>query len=283
MVGIREITAEEITRSVAELVLEANFCLPQDVLDALKEAAASEESPTGAEILRNIVDNACLARQESLPICQDTGMAVVFCELGQDVHITGGSFEQAIQLGVERGYVGGLMRLSIVSDPLRRTNTNTNTPAVIHTRITEGDKLKITLCPKGFGSENMSAVKMFNPTATAAEIEAFIAGTVISAGPNPCPPVIVGVGLGGSLDSAAVEAKRALTRPLSESNPDGFYAGMESRILAAVNSSGIGPMGLGGRVTALAVHIKPLATHIAGLPCVVNMGCHAARHAACVL
>jgi len=282
-VGIREITAEEITRSVADLVLEANFRLPQDVLEALKGAAASEESPTGTEILRNIVDNACLAREESLPICQDTGMAVVFCELGQDVHVTGGSFEQAIQLGVERGYVDGLMRLSIVSDPLRRTNTNTNTPAVIHTRIKEGDKLKITLCPKGFGSENMSAVKMFNPTATSAEIEAFIANTVISAGPNPCPPVIVGVGLGGSLDSAAVEAKRALIRPLSESNPDAFYADMERRILSAVNSSGIGPMGLGGRVTALAVHITPLATHIAGLPCVVNMGCHAARHATCVL
>lgn len=282
-VGIREISAEEIARSVAGLVLEANFRLPADVLEALKGAAEREESPTGAEILRNIIDNACLARDESLPICQDTGMAIVFCELGQDVHITGGAFEEAIRQGVERGYVDGLMRLSIVSDPLRRTNTNTNTPAVIHTRITDGERLKITLCPKGFGSENMSAVKMFNPTAPSAEIEAFIADTVISAGPNPCPPVIVGVGLGGSLDSAAVEAKRALTRPLSEENPDPFYAAMERRILYEINSSGVGPMGLGGRVTALAVHIAPLATHIAGLPCVVNISCHATRHATCIL
>lgn len=280
---IRVISAEDIVCAVEKLVLEANFHLPEDVLNALRRAAAAEESPVGSQILQNIIDNACLAQDEGLPICQDTGMAVVFCELGQDVHITGGSFEAAVNEGVRRGYVDGLMRLSIVADPVRRGNTNTNTPAVIHTRIVDGSRLKITLCPKGFGSENMSAMKMFNPTAGTAEIEAFIAEAIVNAGPNPCPPVVVGVGLGGSLDSAAVEAKRALTRSLSEKNPDPYYAAMEERILQAANASGVGPMGMGGRTTALAVHIAPLATHIAGMPCVVSMGCHAARHAECVL
>lgn len=281
--GIREIKAGEITNAVEKLVLKANHDLPADVFEAIGRAAAAEESPVGAEILRNIIDNARLAREEHLPICQDTGMAIVFCEFGQNVHVTGGDFEEAIRLGVEKGYVDGLMRLSVVSDPLRRVNTNTNTPAVIHTRIVKGDKLRIVLYPKGFGSENMSAVKMFAPTVPQAEVEEFIVNAVVSAGPNPCPPVIVGVGLGGTLDSAAVEAKRVLTRPLSERNSDPFYREMEDRILSAVNASGTGPMGLGGRVTALAVRIAPLATHIAGLPCVVNISCHATRHAECMI
>jgi fumarate hydratase subunit alpha len=281
--SIREISAAVITESVERLVLEANFKLPEDVLEALRRASSNEESPVGTQILQNIIDNACLAKEESLPICQDTGMAVVFCEIGQDVHITGGAFEEAVNEGVRRGYVDGLMRLSIVADPLRRKNTDTNTPAVIHTRIVPGDKIKIILCPKGFGSENMSALKMFNPTASPDEIESFIINTVVNAGPNPCPPVVVGVGLGGSLDSAAVEAKKALTRSLSEANPDPFYGDMEKRVLSSINDSGIGPMGMGGRTTALAVHITPLATHIAGLPCVISMGCHAARHAECTL
>ena len=279
----REIRAEEIVSAVEKLVFESGSNLPEDVLLALNRAQSTEESPVGKQILQNIIDNACLAKEEGLPICQDTGMAIAFCEIGQDVHIVGGAFEDAVNEGVRRGYVGGLMRLSIVADPLRRKNTDTNTPAVIHTRIVPGDALKILLCPKGFGSENMSAVKMFNPTASPVEIEAFIVDTVVRAGPNPCPPVVIGVGLGGSLDSAAVEAKRALSRPLTQENPDPFYADMEKRVLTAVNASGVGPMGTGGRTTALAIHIAPLATHIAGLPCVISMGCHAARHAECVL
>jgi len=282
-VSIREIRADDVARAVEALVIEANTRLPSDVLDALKGALNEEVSPTGISIIQQLIENAHLAADKSLPVCQDTGMAVVFCDVGQDVHIAGGLLEDAIQRGVERGYVDGFMRLSVVGDPVCRINTNTNTPAIIHTRIVEGDKLKITLCPKGFGSENMSAVKMFRPTATEGEIEAFITEVVIRAGSSACPPVIVGVGLGGTLDSAAVEAKRALMRPLTKENPESRYAGMEKRIKDAVNRSGIGPMGLGGRVTALAVHITPLPTHIAGLPCVVNMGCHANKHAECTL
>jgi fumarate hydratase subunit alpha len=282
-VSLREIRAEDIVSAVGSLVVEANTRLPSDILRALESALEEEESPTGLSIIRQLIENAHLAAERGLPICQDTGMAVVFCDIGQDVHVAGGLLEDAIQMGVERGYVDGLMRLSVVSDPIDRVNTNTNTPAIIHARIIAGDKLKITLCPKGFGSENMSAVRMFRPTASADEIEDFIAGAVIKAGSNSCPPVVVGVGLGGTLDSAAVEAKRALLRPLSGENPDRFYDEMEKRIKETVNRSGIGPMGLGGRVTALAVHIAPLPTHIAGLPCVVNMSCHANRHAECTL
>lgn len=281
--SLREIRAEDIVSAVGSLVIEANTRLPSDILRALESALEEEESPTGLSIIRQLIENAHLAAERGLPICQDTGMAVVFCDIGQDVHVAGGLLEDAIQMGVERGYVDGLMRLSVVSDPIDRVNTNTNTPAIIHARIVAGDKLKITLCPKGFGSENMSAVRMFRPTASADEIEDFIAGVVIKAGSNSCPPVVVGVGLGGTLDSAAVEAKRALLRPLSGENPDRFYDEMEKRIKETVNRSGIGPMGLGGRVTALAVHIAPLPTHIAGLPCVVNMSCHANRHAECTL
>ncbi len=281
--AVREIKAAEISSAVEKLVLDANFYLPKDVGSALERALAAEESPVGREILQNLVDNKELAAAERLPICQDTGMAIVFCDIGQDVHIVDGEFEVAVNEGVRRGYVDGLMRLSIVSDPLRRQNSNDNTPAVIHIRIVPGDRLHIMLSPKGFGSENMSAVKMFNPTATVEEIEDFIASTAIDAGPNPCPPVVVGVGLGGSLDSAAVAAKRALSRPLDEENPDKFYFEMEKRILDKINASGVGPMGMGGRNTALSVNIMPLPTHIAGLPCVVNMGCHADRHAECTL
>jgi len=276
---MREINAAEISIAVEKLVLDASFYLPLDVSAALDAGFLAEKSEIGKASLCDLVENRDLAAAERLPLCQDTGMAIVFCEFGQDVHIIGGAFEDAINEGVRRGYVDGFMRLSIVADPLRRKNTDTNTPAVIHTRVVPGELLKITLAPKGFGSENMSAIKMFNPTATPDEICDFIASVAIDGGANPCPPVILGVGLGGSLDSAAVAAKRALTIPLDLPNPDEFYAEMEKKILDKINASGVGPMGLGGCVSALGVRIIPLATHIAGLPCVVNVCCHCARHA----
>jgi fumarate hydratase subunit alpha len=279
----RELAANAITESVRRLVLEANRKLPAGVLRLLEQALEKEESEIGSRIIASLIENAKLAERENLPICQDTGMAVVFCELGQAVCITGGDFEDAINEGVRRGYADGFLRMSVVRDPVRRGNTEDNTPAVIYTRIVPGDGLHITVCPKGFGSKNTSRIKMFNPTAEKTDIERFIAQTVIDAGSGTCPPGIIGVGLGGTLDLAAVEAKRALTRPAEEPNPDPYYAEMEENILRMINDSGVGPMGLGGRVTALRVAITPLPTHIAGMPCVVNTCCHAARHAEVLL
>ncbi len=276
---VREISTAEIANAIEKLVTKANWVLPDDVLDIINSAVQSEDHPIGKSILKSLTENAELACAESLPICQDTGMALVFCEVGQDVHIVGGLFEDAVNEGVRRGYVDGAMRLSVVSDPLLRTNTGTNTPAVLYTRIVSGSNINITVCPKGFGSENMGAVKMFNPTADQSDIEQFVIDTVVSAGSNPCPPVIVGVGLGGTMDSAAVAAKRVLLAPLTEVNSSSLYSEMERNILNAINNSNVGPMGLGGRTTALAVRIAPMSTHIAGLPCVVNISCHALRHA----
>lgn len=278
----REISARQIEDAVERLVVQANCFLPKDVYKAISDAEAGETSPIGKKILGILVENADLSHEDELPICQDTGVAVVFCDIGQDVHIIDGSFEGAVNEGIRRGYIGGGMRLSIV-EPLRRTNTGTNTPAVLYTRIVDGDRIKITVCPKGFGSENMSSVRMFNPTATHEEIEQFIVDSVIAAGSNPCPPVIVGIGLGGTLDSAAVASKRVLLSPVDEHNADPLYAEMEQRVLIAINSSNTGPMGLGGRTSALAVRISPIPTHIAGLPCVVNISCHALRHAEATL
>jgi len=279
----RALKAIEITEAVRQLTLEANRKLPEGVMRLLEKALREEESEIGIRIISSLIENAKLAEKENLPICQDTGMAVVFCDLGQDIIITGGGFEEAINEGVRQGYSDGLLRMSVVRDPIRRGNTNDNTPVVIYTRIVPGDNLHITFCPKGFGSENTSRIKMFNPTAERGDIEHFIAQTAIEAGANTCPPGIIGVGLGGTLDLAAVEAKRALTRPADAPNQDPYYAEMEENILRMINDSGIGPMGLGGRVTALKVAITPIPTHIAGMPCVVNMCCHAARHAEAVI
>lgn len=272
----REIRAEDITRAVAELCVEACCFLPEDIEDSIKNAR--ERSELGRAIIEDMLLNARIARQERLPICQDTGMAVVFCELGQDAHIAGGFFDDAVNEGVRLGYTEGALRLSIVKDPFRRENTGDNTPAVIHLRLVKGDGLRITVAPKGFGSENMSAVRMFNPTASTRDIEDFVVETVGRAGSNPCPPVIVGVGLGGNFESCALMAKRALCLPLG-SCADPFYADMERRLLDRINGLGIGPQGFGGDVTALGVSIIASPTHIAGLPCAVNIGCHVTRHA----
>ncbi|MBR5381042.1 MAG: fumarate hydratase [Oscillospiraceae bacterium] len=280
---MREITCECITDTVEKLCVKAATFLPPDVGILLECACDSEPSKAGQAALCDIVENFKYAAEAGLPICQDTGMTVVFLDLGQDAHIVGGDLYAAVNEGVRRGYVNGALRKSVVRDPLRRENTNDNTPAVIHVRIVPGDKLDITVAPKGFGSENMSAMKMLLPSAGEKAVEDFIVGTVDAAGSNPCPPVIVGVGLGGTVEMAALLAKRALVRPADQRNPDEYYAAMENRLLRRINRLGIGPQGFGGISTALAVNIEVYPTHIAGLPCVVNMSCHATRHASAAL
>ena len=276
---MREITCAEITELVEKLCVEAATILPDDMCHTIINAYEREESPTGRSILTDLRDNFELARSRHIPICQDTGMSVIFLELGQEVHITGGNLNEAIDLGVHNGYLNGRLRCSVVSDPLRRVNTGDNTPAVLHTTIVPGDKIRITVAPKGFGSENMSAMKMFTPAATWENIEDWIVSCVETAGSNPCPPVVVGIGIGGTIEKCALEAKKALLMAADEPAPDPFYAEKEASLLEKINRLGIGPQGMGGRVTALAVHIRPTATHIAGLPCVMNMSCHATRHA----
>ncbi len=280
---MREISVEEITGVVERLCVEAATVLPEDMCRVICQAKEREESPLGQAILQDITDNYQLARQRGIPICQDTGMAVVFLELGQEVHVVGGDLNEAVHEGVRRGYLNGHLRCSVVSDPLRRQNTGDNTPAVIHVSVVPGEHLGITVAPKGFGSENMSAMKMFTPAATWGDIEDWILSWVEQAGSNPCPPVVLGVGLGGTIEQCALEAKKALLMSADEPNPDPFYGEKERKLLEKINALGIGPQGMGGRITALAVHIRPYATHIAGLPCVVNMSCHATRHASLVL
>ena len=280
---MREIDCEQIILAVKNLCINANCFLPADVRRALDGARESEQSEVGRAILGDLAENYRLADAEHLPICQDTGMAVLFVELGQEVHITGGLLEDALNEGVRRGYVDGLLRLSVVADPIRRGNTNDNTPAVIHLRLVKGDQLKITVAPKGFGSENMSVLKMFKPAATVEEIEDFIVSAVDQAGSNPCPPIVLGVGLGGTSEQVMELAKRALLRPVGQPHTDAFYADMERRLLEKINRLGIGPQGLGGITTALAVHIETAPTHIAGLPCGLNRSCHVLRHAEATL
>jgi fumarate hydratase subunit alpha len=280
---MREISCQSITETVAELCVRANTVLPQGVRTLIDAAEKSEQSPAGRAVLRDLRENYRLAETEGLPICQDTGLAVVFAELGQDAHITGGDFEDAVNTGVRAGYEKGFLRKSVVRDPLRRENTGDNTPAVLHTRLVPGDRLRLTVAPKGFGSENMSAVKLFLPSCTEKDILDFIVETVHKAGSNPCPPVILGVGLGGTLEQAALIAKYALLRPADEPHSDPFYAALEKKALARVNALGLGPQGFGGTTTALAVKIEARPTHIAGLPCVVNVGCHVTRHAEALL
>ena len=276
---MREIHVNEVTALVRRLCMEANYYLPADVRASYEKGMAEEKSPLGREIFAEMLRNCQLACDHDVPICQDTGSAILFAEVGQDVHLTGGAFEDAVNEGVRQGYVDGYLRKSIVSDPLRRVNTDDNTPAFLYTRIVPGDKISITCAPKGGGSENMSALKMFTPAATKEDIVDWIAQTVVSAGSNPCPPVILGVGLGGTADKAAALAKEALLRPVGQFSEDPLYAEMEHRILDRVNASGVGPQGLGGTVTALSCAILPFATHIASLPCAVSIGCHVTRHA----
>lgn len=280
---MRELHYNEIVATVRELCIQANCRLPEDVKNAIRCAQSVEVSPVGQAILGDLEENFTFAGDRNLPICQDTGMAIVFADLGQECHITGGLLADAVNEGVAQGYVEGNLRLSVVGDPLRRVNTNNNTPAILHLRLVEGDKLTLTVAPKGFGSENMTKLKMFNPSATVQDVEDFIVDCVSQAGSNPCPPVIVGVGLGGTSEVAAQLAKRALLRPVDAHSADPFYADMEKRVLERINALGIGPQGLGGSVTALSVCILPYGTHIAGLPCAVNLGCHVTRHAAKIL
>ena len=276
---IREIEAKTVSDAVRDLCIQANTVLPQDLRQAICAAREEEPSPVGRAILEDLRANYEFAQEKGLPICQDTGMAVVFVDWGQDCHLTGGSLEQAVNDGVARGYLEGHLRLSVVGDPLRRGNTNDNTPAILHLRMVPGDRVDVTVAPKGFGSENMTKLRMFNPSVTQGQVEDFIVDCVSQAGSNPCPPVVVGVGLGGTSEMAALLAKRALLRPAGEGSPDPFYREMEGRLLERINELGIGPQGMGGRTTALSVAILPCPTHIAGLPCAVNLGCHVTRHA----
>lgn len=280
---MREIDCASITRAVRDLCIEANTRLPGDLCAALRTAAESEQSPVGRAILGDLTENFTLAAERSLPICQDTGMAVVFAALGQEVHITGGLLRDAVNAGVAAGYTEGFLRCSVVADPLRRVNTGNNTPAILHLELVEGDDLRLTVAPKGFGSQNMTALKMFTPAATAEDISAFIVDTVSRAGSNPCPPVVVGVGLGGTSEQAALLAKQALLLPVGQHSDDPFYAALEKRTLEQVNALGIGPQGLGGSTTALSLRILPYPTHIAGLPCAVDLGCNVTRHAVKIL
>jgi fumarate hydratase subunit alpha len=276
--AVRDISAKKIADVVARLSMEANFILEKDVLGALKRGQAKEESPVGREIFRQLLENAGIARSERMPICQDTGLAVVFVELGQDAHVTGGALEDAINEGVRRGYQEGYLRKSVLGDPLKRVNTKDNTPAVIHTRVVPGDRLRLWVVPKGGGSENMSKIAMLKPADGAEGVKKFVIEAVRVASANPCPPIVVGVGIGGSFEQCAFNAKKALLREIGSAHADAFYADLERELLEKVNNLGIGPMGLGGRVTALAVHIEVAPCHIASLPVAVNINCHAARH-----
>ncbi len=280
---MREIHCEQITTAVRDAVIKANIYLPDSLQKRIAENVQTETKAIAKSIFCDMCKNMQAADELQIPVCQDTGMAVIFCEIGQDVHIVGGDFESAVNEGVRRGYTEGFLRKSIVKDPLHRVNTNDNTPAVIHTRMVPGDQLTLTVAPKGFGSENMSKIKMFNPTVSPEEIMDFVVDVVRTAGSNPCPPVVVGVGLGGDFEYAALLSKKALCRDIDECNADSFYADMEQQLLARINALGIGCQGFGGDVTALGVNIETYPTHIAGLPVAVNIGCHVTRHVEAVL
>jgi len=275
---MRELQAKEITSAVKRLCMEANYYLGEDVLGAVKEGLKKEESPLGKDILRQIIENAEIAAKEEVPICQDTGFAVIFVELGQEVRVVNGDFNEAINEGVRQGYTDGYLRKSIVEDPIRRKNTGDNTPAVIHLEMVPGDKIRIIVAPKGGGSENMSEVKMMKPADGVEGLKRYVLEHVEKSGGNPCPPVIVGVGVGGTFEKCAFLAKKALLREVGSKHPDPFYAELEAELLEKINKTGVGPQGLGGRVTALAVHIEAHPCHIASYPVAVNLNCHAARH-----
>jgi len=280
---MRTIKTDEIIENVKEMCIEANHYLTPDMEEALKAAAQSEKAPLGKQILGQLKENLEIAAEEMIPICQDTGMAVLFVEIGQEVHIEGGSLTEALQEGVRRGYTEGFLRKSVVKDPLIRENTKDNTPAVIHYDLVEGDSMKITVAPKGFGSENMSRIFMLKPADGEEGVKEAILTAVKDAGPNACPPMIVGVGIGGTFEKCALLAKKALTRPVNERSHIPYVKAMEEELLARINQTGIGPGGLGGSTTALAVNINTYPTHIAGLPVAVNICCHVNRHCVRVL
>lgn len=275
---MREIQVQQITDVVERLCIEANQYLPEDIRKAIQSCHAQEDWEDARDVLEKIIENFKIAGEEKVPICQDTGLACVFLEIGQDVHIGGGNLAEAVDEGVRRGYSRGYLRKSVAEDPIRRGNTGDNTPAMIYTEIVPGSQIKITVAPKGFGSENMSALRMFKPSQGLESIKKFILETVEDAGPNPCPPVVVGVGIGGNFDKAALLAKKALMRPVDVPSPDPFYAQLEEEMLEKINRLGIGPQGFGGRTTAIGVNIETMPTHIAGMPCAVNMNCHVTRH-----
>lgn len=281
--NMREINLNLITDAVALLCIQANKTLPEDLNKIINDFAVNEENALAKSVMNDIVENISAANKLDIPICQDCGMAVVFVEVGQDVHFTGGNFEEAINEGVRRGYTDGFLRCSVVADPIMRKNTGDNTPAVIHTRIVDGDKVKITVAPKGFGSENMSKLKMFTPAAAREDIVEYILDCVVKAGGNPCPPIVLGIGIGGDFEQCAYLAKKALCRDVSVHNVNEYYADMENEILSLVNCLNIGPQGFGGKTTALAVNIETAPTHIAGLPVAVNFGCHVTRHKSIII
>ena len=280
---IRTVQTEILTETIKKMCIEANYSLSSDMVKAMRKAEEKEESVLGKQILAQLQDNLEIAASDMIPICQDTGMAVVFLEVGQDVHFEGGSFEDAVNEGVRRGYTEGFLRKSVVGDPILRENTKDNTPAVIHTRIVEGDRVKITVAPKGFGSENMSRVFMLKPAEGLEGVKNAILTAVKDAGPNACPPLVVGVGIGGTFEKCALMAKKALTREVGKHSDIPYVRKLEEEMLEKINCLGIGPGGLGGTVTALAVNVNTYPTHIAGLPVAVNICCHVNRHTVCVL
>ena len=274
---MREIRAEQVTEVVRRLCIEANCHLTGDLKNCIVHCRACETFPVAQGILDQIIENYQIADENNVPVCQDTGMACVFVDVGQDVHVEG-NLEEAIHEGVRQGYADGYLRKSVVRDPLDRVNTGDNTPAVIYYSIVPGDQIKITVAPKGFGSENMSRIKMLKPSDGLQGVKDFVVKVVEEAGPNPCPPIVVGVGVGGTFDKAAFLAKKALLRPVDSRHADPFYAALEDELLEKINALGIGPQGFGGRTTALAVNIEKMPTHIAGLPVAVNINCHVTRH-----
>ena len=276
---MREINTSVITQVVKELCITANCKLPDDVKNALDLAVENEESELGKNIINTIINNYKIGEKESLAICQDTGIVIVFCEIGQDVHLIGESIEESINDGVRQAYKEGYFRNSIIGDPLIRNNTGDNTPAIIYYEIVQGEKIKVTVVPKGFGSENMSALKMLKPSEGIEGVIKFVLETVENAGANPCPPIVVGMGIGGTMDKAALLAKKALMRPVDSENKNEHIAKLEKLMFDLINGLGIGPQGLGGRITALSVNIETYPTHIAGLPVAINIGCHVNRHA----
>ena len=275
---MREIQVSAITDVVEKLCIEANTHLPKDVKCAIENCRACEDGVIAQGVLDNIIENYNIADRENVPICQDTGMACVFLEIGQDVHLACGDLTEAVNEGVRRGYANGYLRKSVVKDPVRRGNTGDNTPAMIYTEIVPGENVKITVGPKGFGSENMSAIRMFKPSAGLQGIKDFILEMVENAGPNPCPPMVIGVGIGGTFDKAALLAKKAIMRPLDTHNEDTYYAELEDEMLEKVKALGIGPQGFGGKTTAIGLNVEVLPTHIAGMPCAITINCHVTRH-----
>lgn len=280
---MREIHVNQIIENIKKLCVEANYFIGEDIYKALNECSISEESPIGKEIINQLIDNSQIAKSKMMPICQDTGMAIIFMDIGQDVHIVGGDINEAINEGVRQGYNEGYLRKSVVKDPFFRENTNDNTPAIIHYNIIQGDKIKITVAPKGFGSENMSKIFMLTPSLGIEGAKNVILEAIESAGGNACPPMVIGVGIGGSFEKAALLSKKALLRPINENSTISYVKELEEELLQKANMLGIGPQGLGGRTTVLGINIEVFPTHIAGLPVAINISCHVTRHGSVII